>query len=531
VCKTPYYTETLYHLGMLDPAPFLLYLYRGAFDNDPEYYEKIDVISEILHELTRVVGASDREPIVLPNNWNNSFVISGMYAGGKNYWRITPDTSTGVTKETFKVEGEDPTFYINGQTITFPGGKIIEDTAISVVGTCGYWVETATNVVPIVTNVADRYVQYPSFQENFENWDKDAPFNFTTFTLADIWFVTDKSREGSVIVTDKNNPNNQVLALTGDVTIRNAIMPAQITAGDSYAKRQAWELTFTLPADAVEGAEIVMLNYAGKSQTVKDLGVKIADGKVYYTKVVEETVEGSTEENGEPKTKQVAEYQELKDVALTPGSTYTLKRVMDFTNEEAYFSSYYIYDAEGALLGSVENVEACMFKTAVQDISFSTKGFGDKTVNFDNYKLYPLGFAGDLTLYEAEFGMMLDETESAEARNGKTAYRYSWMNASDKEETFQILAQVLDEEGKVVSETVIKELVTQPGYDGVETGIYDAGDQAVVFTAKLLVEEEPKNNMMLYIGIAAGAVVLIAVGVAVAVVLSKKKKPQTPAAE
>jgi hypothetical protein len=154
-------------------------------------------------------------------------------------------------------------------------------------------VETATNVVPVITNVADRYVQYPSFQENFENWDKDSPFNFTTFTLADIWFVTDKSREGSVIVTDKNNPNNQVLALTGDVTIRNAIMPAQITAGDSYAKRQAWELTFTLPADAVEGAEIVMLNYAGKSQTVKDLGVKIADGKVYYTKVVEETVENA----------------------------------------------------------------------------------------------------------------------------------------------------------------------------------------------------------------------------------------------
>ena len=532
VCKTPYYTETLYHLGMLDPQPFLLYLYRGAFDNDPEYYEKIDVISEILHELTRVVGASDREPIVLPNNWNNSFVISGMYAGGKNYWRITPDTSTGVTKESFLVQGqEDPTFYINGQTITFPGGKIIEDTAISVVGTCGYWVETETNVVPIISNVADRYAQYPSFQETFENWDEGSLFNFTTFTLADIWVVTDKTQKGTVIVADKNDPDNQILTVTGDITIRNSIMPAQITAGDSYAKRQAWELTFTLPANAVEGAEIVMLNYAGKSQTVKDGGIKVVDGKVYYTKVVEEVVEGTTEENGEPKKKLVAEYQELKDVTLTPGSTYTVKRVLDFTNEEAYFSSFYIYDAAGTLVGSAENVESCLFKTAVQDISFSTKGFGEETVCFDDYKLYPIGYAGDLTLYEAEFGMMLDAETYGEARTGETAYRYSWMNASDKEETVQILAQVLDEEGNVVSETVIKELVTKPGYDGVETGIYDAGDQAVVFVAKILVEEAPKDNMMLYICIAAGAVVLIAVGAAVVILASKKKKPHAPAAE
>ena len=245
--------------------------------------------------------------------------------------------------------------------------------------------------------------------------------------------------------------------------------------------------------------------------------MKIAGGKVYYTNVVE------VEE------KLTTEYKELEKVTLTPGATYTLQRVVNFTNEEAYTSSYYIYDAAGECIGKVEDVPMLAVTLPVQKIGFSTKGFGENTVYFDNFKLRTIGFAADLSLYEAKFGMEYDDITAA--YSGKTGYRYSWMNASDKEETVQILAQVLDEEGNVVSETVIKELVTKPGYDGVETGIYDAGDQAVVFVAKILVEEAPKDNMMLYICIAAGAVLLIAVGAAAVILASKKKKPQAPAAE
>ena len=46
--------------------------------------------------------------------WNESYVISGMYAGGKNIWRITPDT-TKVSKKDFLVQnGDDVVFFIDG---------------------------------------------------------------------------------------------------------------------------------------------------------------------------------------------------------------------------------------------------------------------------------------------------------------------------------------------------------------------------------------------------------------------------------
>ena len=41
-----------------------------------------------------------------------------MYAGGRNIWRITPDT-TKVSVEDFKIKDRAPTFKVGGVTITF----------------------------------------------------------------------------------------------------------------------------------------------------------------------------------------------------------------------------------------------------------------------------------------------------------------------------------------------------------------------------------------------------------------------------
>ena len=514
IANTAYYPENIFHLGLLDPKPFRLYVYHKEYDSTEEYYERLSVINEVMVELTRIVGYSDREPIVLPRNWNDSFVLSGMYAGGRNIWRITPDTSTGVTKESFLVDnGENPTFYINGQTIVFPGGKIIEDSVISQTGTCGYWVETESDVVPIVTNITDRYEQYPAYIEDYEAFEAGATYTIMDMPYANTWTITPSKGATSLVQADANG--NKVLALTGDVKLYLAGLTANVTAADSYAKRQSWELTFTLPETIPDEAELVLLNFEGKKIKDKDGGLKIAGGKVYYTNVVE------VEE------KLTTEYKELENVTLAAGGTYTLKRVVDFQNAEAYTSSYYIYDVAGECVGKVEDVPMLAVTLPVQKIGFSTKGFGENTVCFDNFKLRTIGFAADLTLYEAEFGMEYDDITAA--YSGKTGYRYSWMNASDKEEKAQIVAQVLDEEGNVVSETVIKELTMAPGYDGFETGIYDAGDQAVVFTVKTITAAEGGISLWLYAGIGA-AVVLIAIAAAL-IVVSKKKKPQAPAAE
>ena len=169
---TPYYTEQLYHLGMLDPEPFLSYTYTGEYSAE-NWILTQQVMNDVMAELTRVAGYSDRKPIEMAPYWNSEFVLSGMYANGRNIWRISPNTDV-VSLEGFKVEGKDPTFRVEGQTITFPGGKIIEDTPIANAGACGYWVETAKDVMPIVANDADRFDKYPALIYDFEMLPKAA---------------------------------------------------------------------------------------------------------------------------------------------------------------------------------------------------------------------------------------------------------------------------------------------------------------------------------------------------------------------
>ena len=82
VKNSPYYTEFLYHAGLLDPLPFLVYMYRGAsnFKGDEGlavYNQRMKVISQALNELTRVAGYSDRKPIETPQTWNDGFMLSG----------------------------------------------------------------------------------------------------------------------------------------------------------------------------------------------------------------------------------------------------------------------------------------------------------------------------------------------------------------------------------------------------------------------------------------------------------------------
>ena len=79
---TPYYSELLYHLGMFDPEPFLSYTYVNEYAEEgqkpsftsPDYLSTQKVMNEIMAELTRVAGFSDRKPIELPQYWNAEYV-------------------------------------------------------------------------------------------------------------------------------------------------------------------------------------------------------------------------------------------------------------------------------------------------------------------------------------------------------------------------------------------------------------------------------------------------------------------------
>ena len=424
--NTPYYTENYIHTAMMDPVAMMSYVIEDeVFNNgqnfsDPnmeDYGYVIEVINDIMAEMTRVAGASDRKPIFVPTDWSSKYMLSGMYAGGRNIWRITPDTSTGVTLEQFKVKDKAPTFSIGGQTITFPQGRIIEDGKVRQVGTCGYWIETPANVMPVIMNDADRYNQTPSFLENFDAY-KAGSFKSAALP-ADCWEVG-----GNATVEAKNDTN--VLNLSGTSVVKLVKLPKNVTAGDSYAKQQAWEVAVTVPS----AGELKLLTLSDS-----DMGVKIADGKVYYP--------------------QGGKYQELSGVSVAIGSTYIIKREFDFRTANGFKCSYSVYDASGKKLGSADDVAMAAFTLPAAQVGFTSSNVTGAYL--DNIKLYPTGVTTELEAYNTTTGYKLSGLTSSK----DAGYRMSWMNASSEYK----IAKIYN------GSTLVEEIKMDPGTDGVAKGV------------------------------------------------------------
>lgn len=473
-CNSPYFTEVTYHMGMLDPTPFQSYVIEDeilARGSDVE--EAVQVLSEQLNELTRVAGYADRKNIAIPYTWSDKYLLTGMYAGGRNIWRITPDLFDGsVTLESFKVEGaKDPTFSIAGQTITFPGGKIVEDSKISVVGSCGYWVETAKDVLPVITMAEDRYEQYPAFLQNFESQDLNADFDFNLAEPLACWEVK-KNKDATAKIAELDG--SKALALTGNYNLRLKTVLKNVTAGDTYAKNQAWEILVDVPADLAAEAEVVALSIYDNKSKVIDGGFKIAGGKLYYDNA--------------------GKYVEWTGVDVSAGGKFRLVRKVDFTNAEAFTCDYLIYDGENKLLAQVKDVPMVTMELPVQKLSFGVSQVSGNAVKFDNYKLYANGLAADFELYDAEHGRKFSAEEMEKPYAKNTAYRLSWLNGTAYEKAYSIVAAFYEGD-KLVEEKVIQEIKMAPGTDHVETGIVEVkAGQSVKIYARNDSQPEPEDN-------------------------------------
>jgi len=512
-----YVTEIVYHLGLLNPTPFLGYIVDSEVP-DVGYYERLDVISQQLHELTRLVGYSDRKVIEVPANWNDSYLLSGMYANGRNVWRLTPDT-TQIGLQYFQIEGTDPTFRVNGKTITFPGGKIIEDAKINDIGSCGFWIETAKDVTPIITTDTTRYQQFPSLNLNFD-YCADGNFDYNSCDPIGAWEFKWNKKTGSA-TTIVANGTGKALSVNGDVTLKSIKLPGNITAGDTYAKDQAWEITVTIPEGMAAEAVINLLGYTGASQKVDDGGFKIEGGKVYYAQLGEADEEGNA----------TLEYKELASIAA---GTYTFKRMVNFNDAENFTASYHVYGADGTALGSSKEVAVPTFKT-ITSINFVTKA-ADKAILLDNYKITLTGKAADFELYDAKTGVPVKDITAV--RTASTAYRLSWLNATGNAETATVVAAIYQGD-TLKEEKVIKEVQMNPGCDGVETGIVDLaeGQSVKVFLKTSYDGAADKGdgkgglNIGLIAIIAAAIVVVAAVVIALVATSPKKKAPAQKAEE
>ena len=529
MCETPYYAENILHLGMLDPRVFLGYvLQQDAKEDDYEHLVlSLNIIDDLMLELTRVVGGADREPILAQPSMNDNYVLSGMHVGGKNIWRLTPDTDL-VSVENFKVAGDDPTFSVGGQTITFPGGKIIEDGEIREVGTCGYWIETAENVNPVVTRAEEFYRNNAGYQETYEAFELGTTYNYNNAQPQACWEVKINKNipSSSTVVADPADANKKVLELKGTVELTNKKIIKNVTAGDTYAESQAWEVSVTLPADMGAEAQIVLLNAANEKKKVNDGGFKIAGGKVYYSKA--------------------GEYAEMTGVTLTPGTKYTFIRDMNFNDLKNITCDYYVYDATGALVGKAKHVATEEFVLPIYSIGMSCTNVTGGVILLDDYKLYPSRVNTDFYLYNADTGMAITETDKAQ--EGNVAYRLSWLNAANTEKSYTVMAAYYDGETKV-SEEVVKDLKLPANFDGIVTGIVENKQEGKTLLVYLKdnnppepIEDEPViddpnktddaglDTQMIIIIAAAAAVVVIAVVVIIIVASAKKKKKKLAAA-
>ena len=512
----PYYSESFYHTALMDPDPLAGYIEENeviAAGND--VHATMEVVSKLLDELTRIVGAADRKYLELPYTWNDNFVLTGMYAGGKNYFRLTPDSSEGYTKlEDFIVkDAKDLTFTYKGQTITFPGGKIIEDAKIPIVGTFGWWIETEKDVLPVVTYSETRYSDYPALLENYESYKVGDNFDPTNAYPKGCWEL---KKSGTSTAKIAELDGSKALAMSGTYSLKLHTVLQNITAGDSYAKNQAWEIDVKVPAGMAADAEVVLLNIFADKNKEAEGGFKIAGGKVYYDNA--------------------GTYVELPGVDVSAGGKITLKRSFDFNKESAFTCDYTVFDASGKVLGEAKDVPVAeKVKIPVARMALSVTKVSGEAVLLDNLKMYANGVAADFELYNAKTGIEYTDLETAKDKD--TAYRFSWMNATAFEKVYSIVAEFYN--GSSLVETkVIKEVKMAPGTDYVDMGIVDVPEGQ---TVKLFVrndsQPEPENpgqngngsgktnknnDSILLIAIIGGGVVLLAL-IAVAAVLVLKK--------
>ena len=146
-------------------------------------------------------------------------------------------------------------------------------------------------------------------------------------------------------------------------------------------------------------------------------------------------------------------------------------------------------------------------------------------VLLDDYKLYQTQVGYDFELFDTATGMQAKDI--TQARSADTTYRFSWLNATQSEKTYSVVAAYYDGE-TLVSEKVVKELKLAPGADGVATGNVEKVDGQ---TMRIYLRDdtppaaegdrEPAvaNYTVLIIAVAAVAAIAVA-----AVVLAKKKK-------
>lgn len=156
--NTDYYEEAMFHFGLCNPNPYLIYNQDSQSQGDD-----LNILRSVFRQLGELVGFDDRKVIIPTLNqavsWDQRYIVSGMSANGKGIFRVTPDLYTpGVSMENFLVSTLDGvTFRIGNQYVKFPEGSYIYEPEEKV-SEYGYWVITEEPVWPEEWRTIDDYL-------------------------------------------------------------------------------------------------------------------------------------------------------------------------------------------------------------------------------------------------------------------------------------------------------------------------------------------------------------------------------------
>ena len=143
--STDYWYELNFHMMMSTSSPAILF-----WDQKSSDVKYIKNFSDFLYELDEVLGFEDREILMeRPTATDSKYVLSGMSAGGRNVWRITPDMCySNFEIEDFLIDEENLIFNIGNQFVDFPEGSYIHTTDENM-SMFGYWVISPLGTKPL----------------------------------------------------------------------------------------------------------------------------------------------------------------------------------------------------------------------------------------------------------------------------------------------------------------------------------------------------------------------------------------------
>lgn len=151
-----YRAEMIMHIALHNPDRLLHY--NPGADETLTAEQQSEILMTILDEVNGLVAYDDRRSLNVDQaDFSLPFALSGIYANGKNIWRITPD-NTVVASEDFltSTDGGSVEFASAAAEVSFPQGRII--TVDNTTSNIGFWVETPEGVTPVIS-YADQSVE------------------------------------------------------------------------------------------------------------------------------------------------------------------------------------------------------------------------------------------------------------------------------------------------------------------------------------------------------------------------------------